>query len=88
MVIIMKQRHQYNCDDSVNHESLRSIINHLSMMNYTLFGSGALLVLLLIILIHVLIVNKVRLIHSMVDEAKSLGDNPSYEALYMFRKMV
>ena len=24
----------------------------------------------------------------MVDEAKTLGDNPSYEALYMFRKMV
>ncbi|KAH0654430.1 hypothetical protein KY290_031375 [Solanum tuberosum] len=30
----------------------------------------------------------VRHIHSMVDEAKTLGDNPSYEALYMFRKMV
>ena len=24
----------------------------------------------------------------MVDEAKTLSDNPSYEALYMFRKMV
>ncbi|XP_049349512.1 serine/threonine-protein phosphatase 7 long form homolog [Solanum verrucosum] len=30
----------------------------------------------------------VRHIHSMVDEAKTLGDNPSYEALYIFRKMV
>ncbi|KAM3288369.1 hypothetical protein P3S67_021799 [Capsicum chacoense] len=27
-------------------------------------------------------------IHSMVDKAKSLGDTPSYEDLYMFRKMV
>ncbi|KAM3326496.1 hypothetical protein P3S67_001622 [Capsicum chacoense] len=29
-----------------------------------------------------------RHIHSMVDKAKSLGDTPSYEDLYMFRKMV
>ncbi|KAF3621612.1 putative UDP-glucose flavonoid 3-O-glucosyltransferase 3-like [Capsicum annuum] len=27
-------------------------------------------------------------IHSMIDKAKSLGDTPSYEDLYMFRKMV
>ncbi|KAF3643249.1 putative patatin group A-3-like [Capsicum annuum] len=29
-----------------------------------------------------------RHIHSMIDKAKSLGDTPSYEDLYMFRKMV
>ncbi|KAM3359132.1 hypothetical protein P3S68_022065 [Capsicum galapagoense] len=29
-----------------------------------------------------------RHIHSMVDKSKSLGDTPSYEDLYMFRKMV
>ncbi|KAF3620384.1 hypothetical protein FXO38_32384 [Capsicum annuum] len=29
-----------------------------------------------------------RHIHSMVDKAKSLGDTPSYEDLYMFRKIV
>ncbi|KAF3671945.1 hypothetical protein FXO37_07758 [Capsicum annuum] len=32
--------------------------------------------------------DQARHIHSMVDKAKSLGDTPSYEDLYMFRKMV
>ena len=37
----------------------RLIMNHFAMMIHILFGSGALLVLLLVILIHVLKINKV-----------------------------
>ena len=46
------QRLQYSCDAPVNK-------NHFAMMIHILFGSGALIVLLLVILIHVLKINKV-----------------------------
>ncbi|KAM3203365.1 hypothetical protein P3L10_030991 [Capsicum annuum] len=70
---------------SVMHQS---IMGHFGMTTPTLFDSDVLLVFSLVILIPVLNANKARHIHSMVDKAKSLGDTPSYEDLYMFRKMV
>ncbi|KAF3625954.1 putative heme-binding protein 2-like [Capsicum annuum] len=63
-------------------------MGHFGMTIPTLFDSDVLLVFSLVILIPVLNANTERHIHSMVDKAKSLGDTPSYEDLYMFRKMV
>ncbi|KAF3674692.1 putative heme-binding protein 2-like [Capsicum annuum] len=72
-------------------------MGHFGMMTPTLFGSDALLVFSLVILIPIFNVNVPNStayetmachIHSMVDEAKSLGDTPLYDDLYMFRKMV
>ncbi|KAH0657091.1 hypothetical protein KY285_031973 [Solanum tuberosum] len=87
------QRLQYSCDASVNNESLRYDDPYLiwcrritclvignpnsrpqNQQGYVPNSTAY--------------ETMVRHIHSMVDEAKILGDNPSYEALYMFRKMV